>query len=239
MTKIRNTNSSGKEILKGIVSRGIQVLGVLIFQGIILFPAAGKIDWIWAWIFMGIYTISIIINSILLFQTNPETIAERGNPKEIKKWDAIVSGIWGLIQFVVIPLIAGLDFRFSWTKDFDVRWNIIGGLVFALGLGIFGWAMITNAYFSTAVRIQEDRGQRVCRNGPYQFIRHPGYAGTFLQSIGIPILLGSVWAIIPGIIAVICMTIRTYLEDATLQRELEGYQEYSREVRFRLVPGIW
>jgi len=236
---IGNTDTTGKEIIKGIVSRGIQVLGVLIFQGIILFPAAGKIDWIWAWIFIGIYTFSIIINSFFLFQTNPETIAERGNPKEIKKWDALISGIWGVTQFVIIPLVAGLDFRFSWTKDFNIGWNILGGLVFALGLGIFGWAMITNAYFSTAVRIQEDRGQRVCKNGPYQFIRHPGYTGTFLQSIGIAILLGSIWAIIPGIIAVICMTIRTYLEDKTLQKELEGYQEYSQEVRFRLIPGIW
>ena len=76
---LENTNSSGKEIIKGIVSRGIQVLGVLIFQGMILFPAAGKIDWVWAWIFIGIYTFSIIINSFFLFQTNPETIAERGN----------------------------------------------------------------------------------------------------------------------------------------------------------------
>jgi protein-S-isoprenylcysteine O-methyltransferase Ste14 len=239
MINRRNVNSGGKEIIKGIIARGIQILVVLIFQAIILFPAAGKIDWIWAWIFLGIYTISVMINSVFLFQTNPETIAERGKPKEFKKWDAIISGIWGVIQFVMIPLIAGLDFRFSWTKDLAIGWHIIGGLVFALGLGLFGWAMITNAFFSTAVRIQEDRGQRVCKNGPYRFIRHPGYTGTFLQSIGMAILLGSIWAIIPAILAMICMTVRTYLEDKTLQNELEGYQEYSREVRFRLIPGIW
>jgi protein-S-isoprenylcysteine O-methyltransferase Ste14 len=226
-------------MMKGIISRGIQVLGVLLFQAVILFPAAGTIKWIWAWLFIGIYALSIAINSIFLFQTNPETIAERGNPKEIRKWDAIISGLWSVLQFVLIPLVAGLDFRFSWTKDLAIGWHIIGGLVFILGLGLFGWAMITNAYFSTAVRIQEDRDQRVCKSGPYQFIRHPGYTGTFLQSIGMAMLLGSLWAIIPGFLAVVCMTIRTHLEDKTLQKELEGYEEYSREVRFRLIPGVW
>jgi protein-S-isoprenylcysteine O-methyltransferase Ste14 len=239
MIDTSKTGSSSKEIVKGIISRGIQVLGVLLFQGLILFLAAGTVAWVWAWVFLGIYTLSVIINSIFLFQTNPETIAERGNPKEFRKWDAVVSGVWGALQFLVIPLVAGLDFRFSWTKDLAAGWHIAGGLAFALGLGLFGWAMITNAYFSTAVRIQEDRGQRVCKDGPYRFVRHPGYAGTFLQSLGMPLLLGSLWALIPGILAVICMAVRAYLEDKTLQKELEGYQEYSQEVRFRLIPGIW
>ncbi len=99
--------------------------------------------------------------------------------------------------------------------------------------------MITNAYFSTAVRIQGDRGQTVCRTGPYQFVRHPGYIGTFLQSLGIPFLLGSLWALIPGIMAVVFMIIRTSMEDRTLQAELPGYQDYIQKVRYRIIPGIW
>ena len=99
--------------------------------------------------------------------------------------------------------------------------------------------MLTNAYFSTAVRIQTDRGQTVCRSGPYRFVRHPGYVGAILQSLGIPFLLGSWWALIPGLAAVVFIVIRTALEDRTLQYELVGYWDYAQEVRFRLVPGIW
>lgn len=99
--------------------------------------------------------------------------------------------------------------------------------------------MITNAYFSTAARIQSDRGQTVCRDGPYRLVRHPGYAGTVLQSLGVGVLLGSVWALLPGIVAAGLMLPRTSLEDRMLQAELPGYAEYVREVRYRLVPGIW
>ena len=99
--------------------------------------------------------------------------------------------------------------------------------------------MITNAFFSTAVRIQTDRGHTVCRTGPYRLIRHPGYLGTVLQSIAIPILLGSSWALIPGVAAVALMVIRTTIEDRTLQAELAGYHDYAQEVRYRLVPRLW
>jgi protein-S-isoprenylcysteine O-methyltransferase Ste14 len=99
--------------------------------------------------------------------------------------------------------------------------------------------MITNAYFSTVVRIQTDRGQTVCSTGPYRFVRHPGYVGTILQSFGLPFLLGSLWALIPGITAVGLMIIRTSFEDRTLQSDLPGYREFVQKVRYRLIPGIW
>jgi len=99
--------------------------------------------------------------------------------------------------------------------------------------------MIANAYFSTAVRIQSDRGHTVCSTGPYRFVRHPGYVGYILQALGVPILLGSLWALIPGITAAVCMIMRTSLEDRMLQAELPGYQDYIQKVRYRLVPGIW
>jgi len=99
--------------------------------------------------------------------------------------------------------------------------------------------MIANAYFSTAVRIQSDRGHTVCRTGPYRFVRHPGYVGFILQSLGTPFLLGSLWTLVPGITATVLMIIRTSLEDRTLQAELPGYRDFVQEVRYRLVPGIW
>ena len=111
--------------------------------------------------------------------------------------------------------------------------------VYALGSGLFSWAMITNAYFSTAVRIQDDRGHQVCTTGPYRFVRHPGYVGASLQSLVMPLMFGSLWALIPGALAVLMLVIRTTLEDQTLHEELDGYREYAQKTRYRLLPGTW
>ncbi len=131
-----------------------------------------------------------------------------------------------------------LDVRWGWTRQLSAAWNLAGAVVLAPGLGLAGWAMIANAYFSTAVRIQSDRGQTVCRSGPYRFVRHPGYVGYILQPLGTALLLGSLWALIPGLVAVILMGIRTILEDRLLQAKLPGYREYAQQVRYLLVPGV-
>jgi protein-S-isoprenylcysteine O-methyltransferase Ste14 len=228
-----------QNVVAGIVTRFGQIAILLIVQAAILFLAAGRLNWTWAWVFLGIYLVSVSINSAFMTRTSPETIAERGQAKETKDWDKIVGGLWSLAQFLVLPLVVGLDMRFGWTRELGAAWHVAGAVVFAVGLGLFGWAMITNAYFSTAVRIQSDRGQTVCRNGPYRFVRHPGYAGTLVQSLGIPFLLGSLWALIPGITAAALMIIRTSLEDRMLQAELPGYRDFVQEVHYRLIPGIW
>ena len=111
--------------------------------------------------------------------------------------------------------------------------------MFAGGLALISWAMIVNAYFSIVVRVQHERGQTVCRTGPYHYVRHLGYAGILIQSLGIPVLLGSWWALIPGIAAMALMVIRIVFEDRLLRAELAGYQAYAQDVRFRHVPGIW
>jgi protein-S-isoprenylcysteine O-methyltransferase Ste14 len=227
------------DVASGIVARASQIVVVFASQAAILFLAAGRVGWLWAWVFLGIYVASVAANSFLMLRTSAETIAERGRPKEMKDWDKLVSGLWSVAQFLLIPLIAGLDFRFGLSGEIGVGIHIAGGIVFAAGLALFGWAMITNAFFSTVVRIQEERGQTVCRDGPYHFVRHPGYTGTLLQSAGAPLLLGSWWAVLAAIAATGFMIIRTSLEDRTLRAELAGYSEFANEVRYRLLPGIW
>jgi protein-S-isoprenylcysteine O-methyltransferase Ste14 len=150
-----------------------------------------------------------------------------------------VSGLWALAQYAAIPLVAGLDVRFGWTRGLGTEWQIAGAVVYAAGLGLFSWAMITNAYFSTAARIQTDRGQTVCRSGPYRFVRHPGYSGAILQSLGTSFLLGLLWSLLPAPVAAVCMVVRTALEDRMLQNELAGYKDFVRDVPHRLMPGVW
>ena len=225
-------------LIAGILSRFGAIVFMLTVEAAILFLAAGRLDWIWAWIFIGINLAVVLVNGTILMRTNPEMVAERGRPKEVKNWDKAVSGLWALAQYLAVPLVAGLDARFGWTRGFGILWNIAGAAVFTAGMALFGWAMITNAYFSTAARIQSDRGQTVCRDGPYRFVRHPGYSGTVLQSVGTSFLLGSIWALIPAGAAAACMVARTVLEDRMLQNELPGYRDFVREVPHRLVPGV-
>jgi protein-S-isoprenylcysteine O-methyltransferase Ste14 len=107
------------------------------------------------------------------------------------------------------------------------------------GMAMFLLAMKENRFFSTVVRIQNDRGQTVCKTGPYGVIRHPGNAGMIIGTIGLPFLFMSVWSAIPVLLSVIIIIIRTHLEDILLKDELEGYCDYQRSTRFRLIPGIW
>ncbi len=239
-TKFENSSTDKQpNVTAGIVIRFGQVAVVFVVQAVILFLAAGHLNWTWAWVYLAICLVSVLVNGTIMLRTSPETIAERGRPKQTKDWDKVVSGFWSLVLFLALPLVAGLDVRFGWTRELSAMWNIAGAVVLAVGLGLGGWAMITNAYFSTAVRIQSDRGQTVCRTGPYRFVRHPGYLGFILQSLGTAFVLGSLWALIPGITAAALMIIRTSLEDRMLQAELAGYQDYVQKVRYRIVPGIW
>jgi protein-S-isoprenylcysteine O-methyltransferase Ste14 len=99
--------------------------------------------------------------------------------------------------------------------------------------------MASNKYFSTIVRIQQERGHTVQTGGPYRFIRHPGYASMLVSYLMTPLVLGSLWAIIPAILLVVNLVVRTILEDRTLQNELAGYRQYAGRVRYRLIPGVW
>jgi len=232
-------NENHANLVAGILMRIGTVAIFFVMIAAILFISVGRLNWTWAWVYLGICLVSLIINASIMVRTSPETIAERGRPQETKDWDKVVGGLWALAIYFALPLVAGLDVRFGWVRVPSVAWHITGAVVLAVGLGLSAWAMIANAYFSTAIRIQSDRGHTVCRSGPYRFVRHPGYVGFILQSLSVPFLLGSLWALVPGIIAAVLMGIRTSLEDRTLQAELPGYQDYVQEVRHRLIPGIW
>ena len=228
-----------QDLTRGILIRFVQVTFVFVVQALILFVASNRPGWLWAWVFIGICVSSATVNSFFMLRTSPETIAERGRARLTKNWDRIVSGLWALAIFLAVPLVAGLDARLGWMQGLNPAYNVAGALLLATGLGVGGWAMISNTYFSTAVRIQTDRGHTVCRSGPYRFVRHPGYAGFVLQSLGTPILLGSFWALIPGLAAAALMVTRTAIEDRMLQSELPGYPEFVQEVKYRLIPRIW
>jgi protein-S-isoprenylcysteine O-methyltransferase Ste14 len=111
--------------------------------------------------------------------------------------------------------------------------------IFAFALAFFVWAILVNRFFSTAVRIQSDRGHHVITNGPYAIVRHPGYAGGVLAFVASALALNSLLVIVPAAIMLAVFVVRTADEDRMLQRELAGYADYSAKVRYRLIPGVW
>lgn len=226
-------------VTRGIIKRAVQILSMFVILGLELFLGAGQLNWWAAWIYLGISLLSVAVNAVFMLRTSPETVAERAQPKEVKGWDRWIGGAWLIGQYFLVPLVAALDYRFGWSRQYAMGWQVLAAIGYALGLALTGWAMISNAYFSTAVRIQSERGHAVCTSGPYRYIRHPGYVGFFTQVLSVPLLLGSLWAMLFAIPAGVLMVIRTSLEDRMLQDELPGYKEYAQKVRYRLIPGIW
>ena len=240
MSDVPMTPAGGarSEVRAGLVARVTQV-GVS-FAGLaaILFLSAGTLAWPGAWAYLAIYLAAGAVIGTTLLRRSLEMLAERGRPRERGR-DVTIASLWALAQYVLVPLVAGFDLRFGWAGALGPALVIAGGVAFAAGLALFGWAMAANAFFSTGVRIQADRGQTVCRAGPYRFVRHPGYLGANVMAIGGALLLGSAWALVPAIAAVILMDVRTLREDRMLLAGLPGYREYAEQVRYRTVPGVW
>lgn len=225
-------------------SRGVrrwlvrEIVGVL-FVAVTLFIPAGRLDWVMGWALVAIYAVWVAAQAVILIPRCPELLAERaGRRKDVKGWDGVILSIIGLATLAK-HIVAGLDLRFGWSPQMPVAAQLAALVVAVLGYALGTWAMTANAFFSMTYRFQEDRGHSVATGGPYRYVRHPGYVGTIAFELVTPIMLGSLWALIPAAISVVLTIARTALEDRSLQEELDGYAEYSQRVRFRLLPGVW
>jgi protein-S-isoprenylcysteine O-methyltransferase Ste14 len=231
------------ETKRGIVRWLIrEIIAGSVVVGLSLFIPAGTANWPMGWALVGVYLVWTTATALLLIPRSPDLLIERmARRKDAKMWDTMLMSVVGLTTLTK-HIVAGLDFRRGWTANV---WQVPLGLqiaalfVAALGYALGLWAMTANAYFSKILRIQEDRDHTVATDGPYRYVRHPGYTGTVLFELTTPIALGSLWALIPGGLSALLMIVRTALEDKTLQKELAGYTDYTEQVRYRLLPGVW
>jgi protein-S-isoprenylcysteine O-methyltransferase Ste14 len=225
---------------KALNRRLTQIALIVVFQAAILFFSSGTLAWGAAWAYLALYLAFIGLNAILILPKGTDLIEERSQVKKnAKTWDVIVAGIATTVFGPLILLISGLDYRFGWPGFIPPPLQVFAWLVVAGGYILFAWAMSSNPFFSSVVRIQTDRGHLVVQEGPYHFIRHPAYSGMILSSLFIPLQLGSWWGLLPAAVFSGLIIFRTYLEDRTLQAELPGYQAYTKKTHFRLLPGIW
>jgi protein-S-isoprenylcysteine O-methyltransferase Ste14 len=205
-----------------------------------LFIASGRLDWSMAWVYLGVYVAGQLVATAGVMRSNPGLIAERGRVQEgTKGWDRPLVGIVALLGPAAMWIVAGMDMRYRWSPPIPLALQIAVLSVAALGALLVAWAMRSNAFFSGTARIQEERGHVVATGGPYRYVRHPGYAGGILFDLATPLILCSVWALIPSALTIAVLVVRTALEDRMLLGELEGYRQYAGRVRYRLLPGMW
>ncbi len=226
-----------------LITPRVVVMLVLVLFVIPMLPLliTGKWDWWEAWAYVVVSVVGFVLSRALAARRNPDLLAERAHSSEhtdTKPWDRVLAPVVALGS-VVILVVAGLDMRFGWSPDFGLAVRLAGLALFVAGYVLGSYAMIENRFFSGTVRIQEDRGHRVVSSGPYRWIRHPGYLAAIISYLGMPALLGSLWAWLPSVVLVALVVVRTRLEDDTLRMELEGYQAYAERVRSRLLPGVW
>jgi len=219
----------------------IMLLLVLVVIPLLPILISGQWNWWEAWVMLAVFILSFVISRVLAARKTPDILKERANYNQhenTQTWDKWLSP---LVAFgsVFILLAAGLDALYHWSAGFPLSIEMVGLALIIIGYLLASYAFIENAYFSGTVRIQGERGHKVISRGPYGWSRHPGFMGSLIASLGMPLLLDSAWAFIPVVVFGIFFIIRTRLEDRFLQLNLVGYREYAQKVRYRLLPGIW
>lgn len=237
MTEKKTSRPEGAALWKWVPVIG-RIMVFTVFVGG-AFVVAGRVDWIQGWVFFAVFLGYGACLVWWLARSNPELLAERGSTGEnVENWDKVVMRIYtGLLISLIV--VAALDSgRCAWSR-------VPVGIQAAawVGLSLSGatiWhVMAVNAYLSSMVRIQKDRGHQVTTKGLYRHIRHPMYLAIIVLMFCVPLVLGSLWALIPGGMIVALFVYRTAREDRTLIEKLPGYREYAQHVRYRLLPYVW
>ncbi len=213
----------------------------LIAIGAILFGAGGDLKWPQAWVYLAETTISAFALGIWLARTDPALLRARLSARfhrDQRLWDRVFMACAGA-GYIAWLVLAGLDARRYRWSSVPLWAQGFGALLIALCM-VGAWLVFrTNSYAAPQVRIQAERGQTVVTTGPYRFVRHPMYAAAILYFLGVPLLLGSLWALLPVPLFVAAFAGRVIGEERLLLQALPGYDAYRHKVRFRLVPGLW
>lgn len=201
----------------------------------LLFAPAGTFAFPGAWLLIALLFIPMLIIGIVFYIWAPSTLERRMRSKEERTKQKGVVALSGLL-FLACFILAGLDFRFGWSEIPGwVIWT--AGSIFVLSYGIYAEVMRENEWLSRSIEVTE--GQKVVSTGLYGIVRHPMYTATIGMFLAMPIILGSWWAFLVMLPYVPVIMSRIKDEENLLLEELEGYQEYTEKVRWRLIPYIW
>ena len=210
------------------------LLGLVLVGALLLIPA-GSLDYWNAWLFIGLLFIPMFIAGIFLMINNPELLKRRLDAKEKEGKQKVVILLSG-IMFLAGFIVAGLNFRYKWIEIPNIV-IIISSIVFIISYILYAEVLRENTYLSRTIKVEEN--QKVIDTGLYSVVRHPMYIITILLFLSIPLILGSVISFLIFLIYPIIIGIRIKNEEEVLEKELQGYIEYKKKVKYRLIPFIW
>lgn len=210
------------------------ILGIVVI-GILIFLPAGTFRYWNAWLFMGILFIPMFFVGIVMMFKNPELLKKRLNAKEQQAEQSLVIKLGGLM-FVSGFVIAGLNVRFEWVILPDwVSW--MGAVIFLLSYLLYAEVLRENAYLSRTVEVQQN--QRVIDTGLYGIVRHPMYSVTMILFLSMPLVLGSIVSFVIFLVYPVIIAKRIRNEEKVLEKGLEGYTEYKKKVKYKILPFVW
>lgn len=221
--------------MKLLINALIKFFCGLLMVGLLIFLPAGTLSYANGWLLIGLLFVPMLIAGFVMFFKSPEFLAKRLDAKEkqaTQKGGLAFSGLMFIAGFVV----AGLDFRFGWSK-MPQAVVIVASVLFLVAYGLYAEVMRENAYLSRTIKVEE--GQKVIDTGLYGVVRHPMYMATILLFLMIPLVLGSWYALIVFAFYPVIIIVRLTDEEALLTRELSGYAAYKQKVKYRIIPFIW
>ena len=210
------------------------LIGVVLV-GILIFLPAGTLSFFNGWLFMGILFIPMFLAGIVMMCKKPELLEKRLNAKEKQREQSLVVKCSGLM-FTIGFIVAGLDYRFQWLV-LPKPVVFIATAVFLIAYILYAEVLRENAYLSRTIEVQE--GQKVIDTGLYGVVRHPMYGATLLLFLSMPLVLGSVYALLVFLVYPFLIAVRIKNEEKVLEEGLQGYTEYKKKVKYRLVPFVW
>lgn len=220
----------------------IGALFQLLLFPVILFGLAGDLRWTEGWVFSIIFLAMCYGTLVYLYFHDPDLLKERfGSPfqESQKRWDKILLSLF-FVEFIVWWAIMPLDARrLGWSPAFPFWIKVIGALLLILAVYIVFEAMRENTFAAPVVKMQKERGQKVISTGVYGIVRHPMYAGAVLLFFSAPLLLGSVYGLVLGLVLIVTIAARSVGEEAMLKEELDGYRAYTQEVKWRIIPFVF
>ena len=207
----------------------------LLLVGLLIFLPAGTLCYTYGWLLIGLLFVPMLIAGFVMLFKSPDFLAKRLDVKEKQATQKGVVAFSGLM-FIAGFVVAGLDFRFGWSR-MPLPVTIIASILFVIAYALYAEVMRENAYLSRTIKVEE--GQKVVDTGLYGIVRHPMYMATILLFLMMPLVLGSWYALIVFAFYPIIIIVRLKDEEDLLTRELPGYAAYKQKVKYRIIPFIW
>jgi protein-S-isoprenylcysteine O-methyltransferase Ste14 len=239
MSEKPRENQTQTPLWRALLPRSLMGLTGLALFTAAWFGLAGRLNWLQGWSLLLFFLVFTLTLSLRMAKLNPDLVRERTQSSSAAEpWDQALMKIYS-VTLILMLIVAAIDGgRFEWSTV-PITIQILGWVMLALTGAVIWHVTSINAYLSSWARLQDDRGQEVVKDGLYGVIRHPMYLGVILFVLAIPLVLGSWFALVPGLLIIGLFIYRTWREDQMLLAGLAGYQDYIQKVRYRLIPGLW